>query len=82
MPPGAGPADVAEQSRQVSPEAHPGTVHWLADYVSGTISTLVAIAGLSFDSHPGELVTAGVVIVGAIAIWMAHTLSRLVSKRS
>jgi hypothetical protein len=54
----------------------------LADYIYGTIATLVAIAGLTFESHPGELTTAGVVIVGAVAIWMAHILSRLVSKRS
>jgi hypothetical protein len=50
--------------------------------VYGTIATLVAIAGLTFESHPGELTTAAVVIVGAVAIWFAHTLSRLVSMRS
>jgi len=61
---------------------HPGTVHWLADYVYGTIATLVAIAGLTFETNPGELSTAGVVIVGAVAIWFAHTLSRLVSIRA
>lgn len=64
------------------PEDHPVAVHWLADYVYGTIATLVAIAGLTFESNPGELTTAGVVIVGAVAIWFAHTLSRLVSMRS
>ncbi len=66
------------------PEApeHPAAVHWLADYVYGTIATLVAVAGLTFESHPGELTTAGVVIVSAVAIWFAHTLSRLVTKRS
>jgi len=66
------------------PEApvHEGAVHWLADYVYGTIATLVAIAGLTFESNPGELTTAGVVIVGAVAIWFAHTLSRLVVRRS
>jgi hypothetical protein len=64
------------------PVDHPGAVHWLVDYVYGTIATLVAIAGLTFETNPGELSTAGVVIVGAIAIWFAHTLSRLVSKRS
>ena len=64
------------------PEEHPAAVHWLADYVYGTIATLVAIAGLTFEAHPGELTTAGVVIVGAVAIWFAHTLSRLVSMRS
>jgi hypothetical protein len=64
------------------PGEHPAAVHWLADYVYGTIATLVAIAGLTFETNPGELTTAGVVIVGAVAIWFAHTLSRLVSKRS
>ena len=42
----------------------------------------MAIAGLTFETNPGEPTTAGVVIVGAIAIWLAHILSRLVSKRS
>ena len=55
---------------------------WLADYVYGTISTLVAIAGLTFETNPGALTTAGVVVVGAVAIWLAHTLSRLVTMRS
>jgi hypothetical protein len=64
------------------PGDEPPAVHWLADYVYGTIATLVAIAGLTFETNPGELTTAGVVIVGAIAIWFAHALSRLVSKRS
>ena len=64
------------------PGDHPAAVHWLADYVYGTIATLVAIAGLTFESNPGEQTTAGVVIVGAVAIWFAHTLSRLVSMRS
>jgi hypothetical protein len=73
---------VVEQTSDIRPSEHPGAVHWLADYVYGTISTLVAIAGLTFESHPGELTTAGVVIVGAVAIWFAHTLSRLVSRRS
>ena len=64
------------------PVGHPAAVHWLSDYVYGTIATLVAIAGLTFETNPGELSTAGVVIVGAVAIWFAHTLSRLVSIRS
>jgi hypothetical protein len=59
-----------------------GSVLWLADYVYGTISTLVAIAGLTFETNPGALTTAGVVVVGAVAIWLAHSLSRLVTMRS
>jgi hypothetical protein len=54
------------------------SVRWLSDYVYGTISTLVAIAGLTFETNPGDLTTAGVVVVGAVAIWFAHALSRMV----
>lgn len=57
-------------------------MYWFSDYVYGSISTLVAIAGLTFETNPGALTTAGVVVVGAIAIWLAHTLSRLVTMRS
>jgi hypothetical protein len=42
----------------------------------------VAIAGLTFETNPGALTTAGVVVVGALAIWLAHALSRLVATRS
>ena len=73
---------MAEPVGDFAPSQHPAAVHWLADYVYGTIATLVAIAGLTFETNPGELSTAGVVIVGAIAIWFAHALSRLVSIRS
>ncbi len=61
---------------------HDRSVERLADYVYGSISTLVAIAGLTFEQNPGALTTAGVVVVGAVAIWLAHTLSRLVILRS
>ena len=58
------------------------SVHWLADYVYGTISTLVALAGLTFETNPGALTTAGTVVVGAVAIWLAHALSRLITSGS
>ncbi len=58
------------------------SVEWFADYIYGTISTLVALAGLTFETHPEALTSAGVIVVGAIAIWFAHALSRLVTKRS
>lgn len=63
-------------------EAEPATVTWLADYVYGTISTLIAVAGLTFETHPEALKTAGVVVVGAVAIWLAHALSRVVTERA
>lgn len=65
-----------------SEEAETGTVAWLADYVYGTISTLIAVASVSFESHPEALTTAGLIVAGAVAIWLAHTLSRLVTKRA
>lgn len=61
---------------------HDRSVVWLADYVYGTISTLVATAGLTFETNPGAMTTAGVVVVGAVAIWLAHALSQLVILRS
>ena len=57
-------------------------MRWLSGYVYGTISTLVAIAGLTFENTPGALTAAGVVIVGAVAIWLAHALSALVTMHS
>ena len=68
-----GPVDPA-----VGERSHQRSVHWLSSYVYGTISTLVAIAGLTFESHPGALTTAGVVVLGALAIWLAHALSQLI----
>lgn len=68
-----GPIDPA-----IGRSAHQRSIHWLSSYVYGTISTLVAIAGLTFESHPGALTTAGVVVLGAVSIWLAHALSRLV----
>jgi hypothetical protein len=57
-------------------------VSWLAAYVYGTIATLVAIGGLTFEKHPNPLSATGVIIVGAIAIWLAHAVSQLVGQRA
>ena len=75
-------SDQVDPVDQVNPRKPAKAVNWLAHYVYGTIATLVAIAGLTFETNPGELTTASVVIIGALAIWMAHTLSVLVSRRS
>jgi hypothetical protein len=79
---GAGDAEQPPDGEEDLPSSRRPTVHWLADYVYGTISTLVAIAGLTFETNPGSLTTAGVVVVGAVAIWFAHSLSRLVIRNS
>jgi hypothetical protein len=75
--------DPSVSSAPDSPTGHEShAVQPLANYVYGTISTLVAIAGLTFESNPGALTTAGVVVVGAVAIWFAHSLSHVVTTRS
>jgi hypothetical protein len=76
------PPTLGQQARRMRHDHHDRSVVWLADYVYGTISTLVAIAGLTFEPHPAALTTAGVVVVGAVAIWLAHGLSQLVILRS
>ena len=85
--PGPAPGSPAPPARSgVEPAGedphHDRSVVWLADYVYGTIATLVAIAGLTFETNPGAVTTAGVVVVGAVAIWLAHALSQLVIARS
>jgi hypothetical protein len=79
--PGGGPRPGSGGGSE-EPSGHAQSVAWLADYVYGTIATLVAIAGLTFETNPGALTTAGVVVVGAVAIWLAHALSQLITRRS
>ena len=55
---------------------------WLAAYVYGTIATLVAIGGLTFEDHLDALSAAGIIVVGAIAIWLAHAVSNMVARRA
>ena len=63
-------------------EAEPVGVEWLADYVYGTISTLISVTAVSFRGHPRALPAGSVIVAGAIAIWLAHTLARLVTQRA
>jgi len=76
------PPRLGLQARRIRDDHHDRSVVWLADYVYGTISTLVTIAALTFEPNPHALTTAGVVVVGAVAIWLAHALSQLVILRS
>ncbi len=57
-------------------------VTWLAAYVYGTIATLVAIGGLAFEARLNAVSATGVIVVGAIAIWLAHAVSNLVARRA
>jgi hypothetical protein len=81
-PAGPAPDEPSPEGSDHPPNGDAHQATWLADYVYGTIATLVAIGGLTFETNPGALTTAGVVVVGAIAIWFAHALSQLVTARS
>jgi len=53
-------------------------IEWAREYVYGTISTLVAISGLTFEKSLNSVAVGAVIIVGAFAIALAHALSHLV----
>lgn len=55
---------------------------WLAAYVYGVIVTLVSVVGLAVEHDPNGLSDAGIIIVGDIAIWLAHAISQLVGNQA
>ena len=81
MPPPAvspaisGPGTLGADGDALAPTS---SVEWAREYVYGTISTLVAIGGLTFERNPDMVSVGWVVVVGAVAIAMAHTISNLV----
>lgn len=60
------------------PTAPSASVEWAREYIYGTISTMVAIGGLTFERRPDSVSAGGVIVVGAIAIALAHAVSHLV----
>lgn len=55
--------------------------HRLAEFVYGTVTGLVAVTGLGAHPEGGWASAAGIVVAGAIAIWLAHGYSIMLSKR-
>ncbi|HVX20514.1 MAG TPA: hypothetical protein VHB02_04135 [Acidimicrobiales bacterium] len=72
------PLKVEPSNVEPSKVEPPNSVEWAREYVYGTISTLVAIGGLTFEKNPDDLSVGWVIIVGALAIALAHAVSRLV----
>jgi hypothetical protein len=76
---------VAEPERhsQLSEGAHNQLADRVAFVVYGSITVLAALGGLELESealHPGE--AAAVLIVVAVAAWLAHSLWRVVRARA
>ncbi len=54
--------------------------HRLTEFIYGTIIGLVAVAGID-AAHANWLAGLAVVVVGGVAIWLAHAYSTLMSRR-
>jgi len=55
--------------------------HKLSGFIYGTVTGMVAIAGLSGGHAASWLEAAVVIVVGAVTIWVAHAYAALFSKR-
>jgi hypothetical protein len=55
--------------------------HKLSGFIYGTVTGMVAIAGLSGGHEVSWLEAALVIVVGAVVTWVAHAYSALFSKR-
>ena len=55
--------------------------HRLSEFVYGTITGMVAVAGLSGGKDISWWSAVSIVVMGAVAIWLAHAYSRLVTLR-
>ena len=55
--------------------------HRLSEFIYGTVTGMVAIAGISGGHEESWLEAASVIVTGAAAIWVAHAYSILISKR-
>lgn len=55
--------------------------HRLAEFIYGTVTGMVAISGVGEGSGVDWEAAAAVIIVGALAIWVAHAYAILLSQR-
>lgn len=64
------------------PEHHPLHVdgHRLAEFIYGTVAALIAMGGID-PNHSGWALSCAVIILGGVAIWIAHAYALLMSQR-
>ena len=55
--------------------------HRLTEFIYGTITALVAIAGLAESDTLGWWSAVTIIVVGAAAVWVAHAYSSIISHR-
>jgi hypothetical protein len=55
--------------------------HRLTEFIYGTVTALVAVAGIDAAHMPSWSTAALIVITGGVAIWLAHAYATLMSNR-
>jgi hypothetical protein len=55
--------------------------HRLSEFIYGTVTGMVAVTGISGGREAGWWEAAAIVLVGAIAVWLAHAYSVLIAER-
>ncbi len=55
--------------------------HRLAEFVYGIVTGMVAVAGIGAHPEQGWIGTAAIVVIGAVAIWLAHGYAQMLSRR-
>lgn len=55
--------------------------HRLAEFVYGIVTGMVAVAGIGTHPAQGWIGTAAIVVIGAVAIWLAHGYALMLSRR-
>lgn len=67
--------------REEPPEKSGLDGHRLSEFIYGTVTGLVAVAGIDASSGASWLGAASIILVGAAAIWVAHAYSTLFGHR-
>ena len=55
--------------------------HRLSEFIYGTVTALVAIAGISTETEASWSNAVAIIVIGAAAVWAAHAYSHAISQR-
>ncbi len=55
--------------------------HRLSEFIYGTVTALVAIAGISTETEASWSNAVAIIVIGAAAVWAAHAYSHAISRR-
>lgn len=56
--------------------------HWMTELVYGTLTALIAIAGIEVAGGASPTGAGAIVLVGAAATWLAHSYAALLGRRA